>query len=970
MQQRRLAIFGTFDVENYGDLLFPLIARNRLAEVGIQVTPVSPTSVITKYRDAIHAMSQEEFSRDPQQFDGVLIGGGNIVHLMDFRLPGYSSIAYPALWISATAQAARHGLPVFWNAPGVLAPQQRHPAPEWLRNVVGAADYFSVRDAESADAMELWSGRRPDVVPDSAFDLPRVWSAEILQDRFNVIRSALGVPSDMRVVAVHLKERSLGGMSIADFATNLGGCLEKMNACAVLISLGGCHGDDDMAQAVHAMLPARSFSFHRADLLQDIASVIACSNAYIGASLHGYITATAYGSPARVVGVPALHKFSGQAAQVGRTEDVVSSWNEALGALEDLASQARRPLPVATGAHLDKHWSSIVTGLKNPDRQMQERSVFSETDLDTALAEAVLKARSSEVTMTGPVLKMQSSSGEQLRPPHAGDAGTVWDSVTINRNIVGKNYDAARDAISETLTKTPDHLPARLAQVRLAVATGDLPGAAALVDRLYGEVPDNHWVWLARLDVLAKTGQHEAAVQLFGDRLNEMGVAEATLSRSVGDLLASLPLNQQVAILQRAVKHLPDNTSLQIRLAMRAHAIGYRALAIDMFRRAENKGVLPPYAVRARNQLLVFEGPVESAVERLVSEVEKGASDVETLCRLSRFAASAGQFDLAAKSLRKSLDLHPLEWRSIFRLNRTFLTREEDRDIFRQLEKLRRSNSPHASWLFQFSIFALRAGEDEIGLETVRSLSATESVGPTARQMLAALSVLAPAAPRDPVIADSHVRVVRKPSSRATIVVFGGLLGGLSYINDRYLDTLLATFQTNVIYLRDPHGRAFLKGVPGFGRDEGEMHDWLSGVLAELGSEAVVTVGGSASGYAAVRAGLAIGAGTVISLAGFVAPERAEPGEHAQVSQALLELFGSECEGVDLRPALQSRPDMRLVHVVGGSYAPDVSRARRLEGLPNARIVVLDDVNTHHVALPAVVDGTLKRELEKAIAVA
>ncbi|MBS4010823.1 MAG: polysaccharide pyruvyl transferase family protein, partial [Roseovarius sp.] len=180
----RLAIFGTFDVENYGDLLFPLIAKQRLGPLGIEVVAISPTAHVTRYRDAVLPLSYPAFVRDVDSFDAVLIGGGNIVHTKDFELPDYSATAYAALWIGATAQAVRQGLPVIWNGPGVLQQRVDRQAPEWLKRTVDAADRFVVRDNDSAKGLELWSGRRPSVIPDTALDLARLWPLALVKDRF------------------------------------------------------------------------------------------------------------------------------------------------------------------------------------------------------------------------------------------------------------------------------------------------------------------------------------------------------------------------------------------------------------------------------------------------------------------------------------------------------------------------------------------------------------------------------------------------------------------------------------------------------------------------------------------------------------------------------------------------------------------------------------------------------------------
>lgn len=44
-----------------------------------------------------------------------------------------------------------------------------------------------------------------------------------------------------------------------------------------------------------------------------------------------------------------------------------------------------------------------------------------------------------------------------------------------------------------------------------------------------------------------------------------------------------------------------------------------------------------------------------------------------------------------------------------------------------------------------------------------------------------------------------------------------------------------------------------------------------------------------------------------------------------------------------------------------------MTRLRALDDIKNAQAIVLDGIDTHHVALPAVTDGTLKRLLNDAL---
>lgn len=963
----RVGIFGTFDVENYGDLLFPLIAQARLAPAGVELVAVSPTDARPGYRDALPALSMAAFAADPAQVDAVLIGGGNIVHLRDFGLPGYGASAYPALWAGATALAVRHGLPIIWNAPGVLSPKGAGPPPDWLQRVVSAADRFAVRDDESAEDMLRWSGRRPLVMPDTALDLPRLWPAAGLQDRLAEIRAELGLPESGPLVALHVKERSLAGAAIDVFGARLAAALRRCGARAILLAIGRCHGDHHVAQAIQRAAPGVTAAFDAAPSLRDIAAVIAGADAYLGASLHGHITAAAYGVGSRLVAVPKLIKFQGQARQMGRVDEVVADWSTALAQLPQVLGQPSKRLPETVVQQLDAHWQDVTRILGQARQGRPRPAIFAGSDLDSALATAIGAANDSPLPGGRVQAPRPLVQGIREGRDMTSAAETAWNRDQVEQLIAGGDLEAADRRIASVLEQSPHHLPARLAQVRLQAAGPDPSSAADLGAVLSKDHPTNPWVWRCHLQALARAKKTEQAVALFLDGTDRVRPDEAMLLAALNEIFATSTLHQQLAMLKAARAICPDNASLQLRLAMRAGASGDYTLANEMLARFERSGAaLPAYAARLKSQLLAFSGTVETAADALEDQVRNGVEDAETLCRLCRFAAAAGRLDRAEAVLRRALELYPENWRVLYRLNRTFLTAAEDAGLFQRLRSLQATMAPSPTWTLQLALFALRVGQEQAGRDLLTAILKDHATGATAASLLAALDVLGPAAPRPPVGADAHVRIVRRPGARGTILVFGGFLGGLSYIPDRHLDGLLAKVPANVVYLRDPHGQVFFRGIPGLWQDDAAMQAGLAQLVAELGGGTVVTMGGSAAGYAALRAGLAIGAQQTLSFAGFVTLSTPPADEAAHSRQGMEELMTGAADAPDLRPLLLARPGYRFVQIIGDGYGPDLARAKLLDGIPQAQVIRLTGIDTHHVALPAITDGTMQRLLEAA----
>lgn len=541
---------------------------------------------------------------------------------------------------------------------------------------------------------------------------------------------------------------------------------------------------------------------------------------------------------------------------------------------------------------------------------------------------------------------------------------TDWDNTKVNGLIAAGDHDAATSRIDAALEQVPGFLQARLARVRLLLSVGNPEDAATLSSVLADEVADNPWVWLLAVQAHAAAADAETAKAIFNDGSARLTLGDNLLTAALNDLLPALGgTEDQIAFLLEALKVVPDNRMLMLRLLTRAQMAGDVKLALDMLLRAESLGPLPDFAKRIQTQLLPHVVSMEAAADQLALNVQAGADDAETLCRLCRYAAAVGRFEQSQAALMRALELHPIEWRPLYRLNRVFLPARQDTAIFASLDKLRAEANVSNNWLLQFSFFALRLGETTIATDILERLTDDPVIRSTARDVLSALKATGEPGPRTGVTDDADVRVVRKEDAQGTLVVFGNFLGGISFIPDRYLDSLLADLPANVIYMRDPYGRVYLNGIPQLGPGEPATQQALRKLIGELGGGKVITLGNSASGYAALRSGLEIEADHVISLAGLLTPGKSEDEDPVHIRMGMEELFGKDPDAMDLRLTLAEKTATNLTLVVGGQYAPDMVRSRAAKNLGNATVHVMPDVASHHCALSAIADGTLMRLL-------
>ena len=121
----QIGLVGTFDVENYGDLLFPLLAEAELTRrLGrVQLHRLSyHTKTPPNWPYPVTSLT--ELPQLASTLDGILIGGGFLIRFDKEVAPGYepptSSIHHPTgYWLTPALIALQHGIPVAWNAPGM-----------------------------------------------------------------------------------------------------------------------------------------------------------------------------------------------------------------------------------------------------------------------------------------------------------------------------------------------------------------------------------------------------------------------------------------------------------------------------------------------------------------------------------------------------------------------------------------------------------------------------------------------------------------------------------------------------------------------------------------------------------------------------------------------------------------------------------------------------------------------------------
>jgi lipopolysaccharide transport system ATP-binding protein len=367
-KQLTVGIVGTFDVENYGDLLFPLMAETAFARRGrsVRVMAFSPNRR-SKRSWPFRVYSTEDMPELLPTLSAVLIGGGQIFRFdKGYPIPTDPAVPLPiAYWLIPAVLGALIGKPVVWNAIGAWTAS---PPAAWYDDVVSrvlsASHFIGVRDvasqqhlAKAAPTVDI------QLVPDTAFSLSRFWPLEGESNEYVGWRESLGVGSRYVVIqADHV---------VGNYRAAIKSVMEMMgDSAAVILPICRYHGDRAERFPELGFKAIGSPAWLSPRLISEI---IGRSEIVIASSLHACISALSYGVPA--ARVPSFNSADRKFELLNEFEGVASIDNrEALTALVHRGRKIE-PRVLECIDRLDCYWDKVQDVVLNPHTHDQGRSM-------------------------------------------------------------------------------------------------------------------------------------------------------------------------------------------------------------------------------------------------------------------------------------------------------------------------------------------------------------------------------------------------------------------------------------------------------------------------------------------------------------------------------------------------------------------------------------------------------------------
>lgn len=288
----KIAMSGTFDIGNFGDILFPIVAKHMLSQNGDVDLKLFSYNRMDAATWCYDVCSLSDFRDVLPELDLIIIGGGHLVHFNKEMAEGYypptNEIPHPLgfWWLPAVA-GAWAGVPVATHG---ISSDPSFPA--WgrplLETFVGSVDYLTVRDLKTAERLATFGGRKATIVPDSIFSISELIDRAQPSAQFRTFRESYGLkdrylivqPSDRlwrrrSQVLEYAKQARERGWSVLELPIGFG----VGNKPGFY---GGAHDIIEIQDWPHPLL---------------LAEIIANAEAAIGISLHLSVVASAYGIP-------------------------------------------------------------------------------------------------------------------------------------------------------------------------------------------------------------------------------------------------------------------------------------------------------------------------------------------------------------------------------------------------------------------------------------------------------------------------------------------------------------------------------------------------------------------------------------------------------------------------------------------------------------------------------------------------
>lgn len=372
-----VAIIGTFDLENFGDLMFPIVFKNQLKKrVDIEnLFLFSPNECQMPLNpDNLKVYSIDKLEEIHNQFglDAIVFGGGDLVRLDTEFAPKdkYATQNTPFdMMVYSAVIANKYGIPCLWNCPGVPFEFSSDEKKIMKCLIDDFVDYVSVREECSAEMLNACGcEKKVNVSPDTVLSISKLIDKnengifENLKEEFSFLNSSYIVFQAWINNIENFDE---------EIKNQLDAISRKSDKKIVFLAIGNVHKDDEHIEQMLAAYKNDNFvTFNRKLNIYETNAVLGNASAFIGTSLHGNIVSNSYGVPSIGLNLFDFVKLKNYFKLVSRSEYCVKDIAEIEKTYFDMMTKNTTKQIDAIASNIENHFDIIAENIgKKPNEK-------------------------------------------------------------------------------------------------------------------------------------------------------------------------------------------------------------------------------------------------------------------------------------------------------------------------------------------------------------------------------------------------------------------------------------------------------------------------------------------------------------------------------------------------------------------------------------------------------------------------
>ena len=313
MKSYNLIQVGSFDVENFGDLLFPVVfefeIKKRLKLNNLYL--FSPNGgTMPFYNKRVHSTSNLDEFCFKHDIDGIIIGGGDTIRLDRKVLKDYPESFRPSfsMWQYPLLVADKHNLPAIFNCPG--SPIDFGPYRSIVDETLKLSPYISVRDPNANKVLSSSNSPKVHTVIDSVNLIDEVYPKSSLANLFSKLKKTHKIEDKYIILQVNNIQAD-DNVFIKSLRSLVSTINREYDTQVIFSPIGYVHNDLNCLRKIYKGTSSRNIIIEEKMNPETMLALFSYSSGFIGTSLHGLVTSNVYHVPILALDTQARNKIEG-----------------------------------------------------------------------------------------------------------------------------------------------------------------------------------------------------------------------------------------------------------------------------------------------------------------------------------------------------------------------------------------------------------------------------------------------------------------------------------------------------------------------------------------------------------------------------------------------------------------------------------------------------------------------------------